>query len=79
MTYEELWGAQVRTRAEVFAEFYSTLQHLIKSRTKLGYISGSADLLRGYREIKVDTPVITVNVVHLNQIYTTKLFFKTKR
>lgn len=40
MTYEELWGAQVRTKAEVFAYAYSTLQNLLKSRTKAGHIHG---------------------------------------
>ncbi len=40
MTYEELWAAQVRTRARCFAHIYSRLQHLIKSRTKAGYIHG---------------------------------------
>lgn len=40
MTYEELWAAQVRTRARGFAHVYSTLQHLIKSRTKAGHIHG---------------------------------------
>lgn len=48
MTYEELWGAQVRTKAEVFAYAYSTLQHLLKSRTKAGYIHGY------FREVKND-------------------------
>lgn len=40
MTYEELWAAQVRTKAEAFAYAYSNLQHLLKSRTKAGHIHG---------------------------------------
>lgn len=40
MTYEELWSAQVRTKARAFAHVYSTLQHLIKTRTKAGHIYG---------------------------------------
>lgn len=40
MTYEELWIAHVRTKARAFAHIYSTLQHLIKSRTKAGHIHG---------------------------------------
>ncbi|AGF88120.1 hypothetical protein SP058_00025 [Salmonella phage FSL SP-058] len=79
MTYEELWGAQVRTRAEVFAEFYSTLQHLIKSRTKLGYIDGDAQLHNKYKDAVIDTPVITVTIKHYKHSYVTYLSFKTKR
>ena len=40
MTYEELYGAQVRAKARAFAHIYSKLQHLIKERTKAGYIHG---------------------------------------
>ena len=40
MTYEELYVAQVRTKARAFAYIYSKLQHLIKERTKAGYIHG---------------------------------------
>lgn len=79
MTYEELWGAQVRTRAEAFAELYSTLQHLIKSRTEAGYIDGDAQLRNKYKDVVIDTPVITVTIKHYKHSYVTYLSFKTKR
>lgn len=39
-SYEELYVAQVRTKARAFAHVYSKLQQLIKERTKAGYIHG---------------------------------------
>lgn len=48
--YQELYSAHVRRRAEEFADVYQTLQHLIKSRTKAGYIDGFADLKYLYKE-----------------------------
>lgn len=39
-SYEELYVAQVRTKARAFAHVYSKLQQLIKERTKAGYIYG---------------------------------------
>lgn len=79
MTYEELWGAQVRTRAQAFAELYSTLQHLIKSRTQLGYIDGSAQLHNKYGDVVIDTPVITVTIKYYNHRHVTYVTFRTKR
>lgn len=40
MTYEELYGAHVVRKGKVFADLYSTLQNMIKSRTKAGYVNG---------------------------------------
>lgn len=68
MTYEELWTAQVRTKARTFAHVYSTLQHLIKSRTKAGYIHGyyKEDCIPGDyqwdKQIKHDSDSIKVNI-----------------
>lgn len=69
MTYEELWSAQVRTKARAFAHMYSTLQHLIKSRTKAGYIHGyyEEDCLPGGdyqwgKQIKHESDFIKVNI-----------------
>ena len=40
MTYEELYGAHVVRKGKVFADLYSTLQNMIKARTKAGYVNG---------------------------------------
>ena len=40
MTYEELWAAQVRAKATTRHDIYCALQGELKSRTKLGHISG---------------------------------------
>lgn len=79
MTYEELWAAQVRTRAQRFVELYTTLQHLIKSRTKLGYISGGAQLFNDFKDKVIDTPVITVIIRSNKQSCFSYVKFKTKR
>lgn len=76
MTYEELWSAQVRTKARAFAHIYSTLQHLIKSRTKAGYIHGYyiEDCLPGgdyqwNKKIIHESDAIKVNIaVHINPV-----------
>ncbi|UEN68820.1 gp24 [Shigella virus Moo19] len=69
MTYEELWAAQVRSKARAFAHVYSTLQHLIKSRTKAGHIHGyykedcipDGDYLWDKR-IRHESDIIKVNI-----------------
>lgn len=40
MTYEDLWTAQVRAKAQTRHDIYQALQAELKSRTKLGHISG---------------------------------------
>lgn len=90
MTYEELWVAQVRTKAEAFTHVYSTLQHLIKSRTKAGHIHGyykeDCDYGNAYlqdKKIIHDSDAIKVNIaVHKNPIRGNRyllIHFCTKR
>lgn len=85
MTYEELYGAHVVHKSKVFAEVYSTLQNMIKSRTKAGYVNGMT-----YIEVPMqfknvhwmkDTPCIKVKVWPSEGKYSYRLniHFETKR
>lgn len=66
MTYEELYGAHVVRKSKVFAEVYSTLQNMIKARTKAGYVNGVTYILvpEAFSNIlwMRDTPYIKVKV-----------------
>lgn len=66
MTYEELWAAQVMSKARMHADIYYHLQAMIKSRTKAGYTNGVIYLDMsgmGYKpKWQVNTPVICVKV-----------------
>lgn len=66
MTYEELWAAQVRTKAAKFAYAYSKLQHLIKRRTMAGYIHGNFSEVQGdmwdFKEIHHESDTIKVRM-----------------
>lgn len=66
MTYDDLWSAQVRTKARAFAHAYSTLQHLLKSRTKAGYIHGYFsevnNEMHGFKDIEHESDTIKLKV-----------------
>lgn len=70
MTYEELWGAQVRTKARKFATVYSTLQNLIKSRTKAGFIHGYFSTvdneMHSFKRIEHESATIKVKIWVVN-------------
>ena len=44
MTYEELWAAQVRAKAQTRHDIYKALQGELKSRTQLGHVTGFAKI-----------------------------------
>lgn len=85
MTYEELYGAHVVNKSCVFAEIYSTLQHMIKARTKAGYINGIThiDVPEQFANTMwmKDTPCIKVKVWPVKGRYADRLYisFVTKR
>lgn len=65
-SYEELYGAHVVHKSKVFAELYSTLQSMIKARTKAGYVNGITYIVVPEQFSNVlwirDTPCIKVKV-----------------
>lgn len=85
MTYEELYGAHVVHKSKVFAEVYSTLQNMIKARTKAGYINGVTyiEVPQKFATIMryIDTPCIKVKVWPVKGRYSDRLYisFVTKR
>lgn len=66
--YQELYSAQVRSRARTFCYIYQKLQHLIKSRTTAGYIHGvyreeAIQDMGGDRNIRHNGETIKVTIV----------------
>lgn len=66
---QELYTAQVRTRARVRAYIYAKLQHLIKSRTQAGYIHGTYDespvpegITPGNCDLRFESDIIKVRI-----------------
>lgn len=85
MTYEELYGAHVVQKGKVLTDLYSTLQNMIKARTKAGYVNGLTHIEVPQKFATItwykDTPCIKVKVWPVKGHYSDRLYisFETKR